>query len=118
MKVQDKFGDYGLTGAVILAHEDGAARIDTFLMSCRILGRRLEDALLAEAIATAQALWNVERVSAEFRPTAKNAQVADFFDKRGFTPMSSTEMEKRYLLDLSATPSLHHDKFITVERRS
>lgn len=117
MHVRDKFGDYGLTGAAIVMHEHGIARIDTFLMSCRILVRRLEDALLAETVARAQSLWNVGRVTAEFLPTAKNAQVSDFFDKRGFTQTSGAEMEKRYVLDLPAT-ALRHDNFITVERRN
>ena len=117
MNVRDKFGDYGLTGAVIIEHENGTARIDTFLMSCRILGRRLEDALLAETLAAARARWNVAHVTAEFLRTAKNGQVSDFFDKRGFTPTSSAEMEKRYALDLSTT-TFRHDQFITVEPRN
>ena len=116
MKVRDKFGDYGLTGAAIVARDESGPRIDTFLLSCRILGRRLEDALLEETIATARAFGNVSRLAAEFLPTAKNAQVRDFFDQRGFTLTSGDEPHKRYLLDLS-TETIRHAEFITIERR-
>jgi len=117
MKVRDKFGDYGLTGAAILAREADIVRLNSFMMSCRILGRRLEDALLAETIAAARSFEGAAELAAEFLPTPKNAQVRDFFDQRGFTLISSEDFHKRYTLDLSTDPIRHAD-FITIERGS
>ena len=117
MKVRDNFGDYGLTGAAILARGESAIRIDSFMLSCRILGRRLEDALLAETIAAARAFGGASELAAEFLPTPKNAQVRDFFDQRGFTLIGGGDPHKRYTLDLSTDPIRHAD-FITIERGS
>jgi len=117
MKVRDKFGDYGLTATAILVREKTHARIDAFLLSCRILGRRLEDALLAETIRAAQTFEGVSQLAAEFLPTAKNAQVSDFFAQRGFMLQSGDAPQKHYLLDLSQA-TIRHADFITIKRRS
>jgi len=84
LKAQDRFGDYGLTGVAIVVRKDKSAEIDTFLLSCRILGRRLEDVFLNRVLAAALAAWPVESASAEYLRTRKNAQVADFYERLGF----------------------------------
>ncbi len=82
---RDKFGDAGLIAVVLaLAGEDaGGIKIDTWLMSCRVLGRGIE-----HAIAEHFAGWHKEHgggeVKASYIPTAKNAHVAQFFDRLGF----------------------------------
>jgi FkbH-like protein len=85
--VSDRFGDYGVTGLVIAAidRKTATAHLDTFLMSCRVLGRRIENAVMN---------WLTERLrqeglsalTGEYLPTAKNAQVADLLDRMGFEP--------------------------------
>ena len=85
LSVSDRFSDSGMTGLAILRFTDEEAEIDTLLMSCRILGRRLEDVLLAflaERAEARDARWLVGR----FEPTAKNAQAADFYPVRDFVP--------------------------------
>ncbi len=49
MRLKDRFGDNGITEILIAFVEDGRLRIDNWLLSCRVLGRRVEDAMLAAA---------------------------------------------------------------------
>jgi FkbH-like protein len=88
VRLADRFGDLGMIGVVIchVSGEDGSrlAHIDTWLMSCRVLGRKVEEGMLS-ALASALRARGVSRVSAEFRPTAKNHMVREHFDRLGFT---------------------------------
>lgn len=85
MKLRDKVADIGLIGVAIAGLRDGGKRmeIDTFLMSCRALGRGAEDALLSRIVADAEARGCKELTGA-YLPTKKNQQVEDFYAKRGF----------------------------------
>ncbi|MDQ3065750.1 MAG: HAD-IIIC family phosphatase, partial [Actinomycetota bacterium] len=83
LAVRDRFGDSGITGLAILHHEGEHAVVDTFLMSCRILGRRLEDAFLAVLAERASARGATTLVGL-FEPTAKNGLAAGFYADRGF----------------------------------
>jgi FkbH-like protein len=80
----DRFGEHGVTGAVILVREGNALRIDTFLMSCRIIGRKVEDAILAWVLELAESLPHVEEVVGEYIPTKKNQQTKDLYPRFGF----------------------------------
>lgn len=82
VQVRDRFGDYGLVGVVIYALTPRALAVDSFLLSCRALGRRVEHRILAELgkIAAAQGLAHVE---IPFVPTAKNKPAADFLASLG-----------------------------------
>jgi FkbH-like protein len=80
----DRFGDHGVTGVVILVREGKALRIDTFLMSCRIIGRKVEDAIMAWVLQLAESLPGVEQVVGEYIPTKKNQQTKDFYPRLGF----------------------------------
>ena len=81
--VKDRFGEYGLTGAAILAHTPEGVEMDTLLMSCRILSRRIEFAFLTQCIDLTHRSWAVPTVAVPFVPTAKNAQVKQFLDAVG-----------------------------------
>jgi FkbH-like protein len=85
MRLKDRFGDSGITGVLIGFVEDGNLRIDNWLLSCRVLGRRVEDAMLAAALNFA-ASRHCEYAIGEYLPTAKNAQVSAIFEKYGFEP--------------------------------
>ncbi|HKD06956.1 MAG TPA: amino acid adenylation domain-containing protein [Bryobacteraceae bacterium] len=82
VEVRDRFGDYGKTGVVIYSEKDRAIRIDTFLLSCRVLGRKVEHSILARLgeIALARGL---NRVEAPFTPTARNIPARDFLESIG-----------------------------------
>jgi FkbH-like protein len=97
LSVTDRFGDSGITGLAVTLHADGRAELDTLLLSCRLLGRRVEDAFLA--VLTRRARERGARtLLGTYEPTDRNAQVASFFPDRGFTAIS----ERRWQLDLDA----------------
>jgi FkbH-like protein len=87
MRVHDRYADNGLVG-VALAQPDGEATfvLDTFLMSCRVLGRRLESAML-DAVARRARARGAATLLATFVATAKNAPAADFLPAHGFERM-------------------------------
>ena len=78
VRVSDKFGDAGLTGIISLEIQEPNAQIVDFILSCRVMGRKIEEAMLATAIQHAAAL-GVEEVYARYIPTAKNKPCLDFF---------------------------------------
>jgi FkbH-like protein len=78
--VGDVFGSAGLTGAAVLRYDGTRARVEAFFLSCRVIGRGVETAVWAEIVAAAVAAGCTE-LHADYLPTAKNAQVADFYDR-------------------------------------
>jgi len=108
LRLRDRFGDYGLV-ACVLALPDGedsrTLRIDSWLMSCRVIGRGVEQFLFANVVARARA-GGYQRLRGEFRPSAKNAQVASLYTELGFQPAGEGQNGARfYELDLSVTSS-------------
>jgi len=81
--VSDRFGDYGLVGVAIVRDDGNAAVFDTFLMSCRVLGRGVETALLAYGVECA-ASRGVHFVVGQYLPTRKNGMVEHLFTRHGF----------------------------------
>ncbi len=85
LRLTDRFGDNGIIGIVIaLLDRKGNALIDTWLMSCRVLGRGVEEATLGLIIDESRRL-GAEQLIGEYRPTEKNDMVKDHFLKLGFT---------------------------------
>ncbi|WP_008312554.1 HAD-IIIC family phosphatase [Leptolyngbya sp. PCC 6406] len=80
--VKDRFGDYGLVGTVIYGIQNSSLEVDTFLLSCRVLGRSVEYRMLAELgrIALEQ---NLDRVNIPYIYSAKNQPLIDFLNKIG-----------------------------------
>jgi FkbH-like protein len=78
LRVSDKFGDAGLTGILSLEIQDCSAQIVDFILSCRVLGRKLEETMLAITILHTQTLA-IENVYARYIPTSKNKPCLDFF---------------------------------------
>lgn len=90
----DKYGDSGLISVVIMIGSENTVRIDTFLMSCRVMGRKLEDVIMNELAAKYQ-----KKLVGEFIPTAKNSPVRDLYDRLGFVKISDDDGHKVYELD-------------------
>lgn len=82
VEVSDRFGDYGLVGAILFSTEGTALKVDTFLLSCRTLGRGVEYQMLAKlgAIAQAKGLTSIEL---PYQPTPKNQPALDFLNRVG-----------------------------------
>src|SRR3989344_8244696 len=71
IRLEDKFGDSGLTGVIIIKKEKNTWIIDSFLLSCRILGRRVEFALMENLINDAKK-EEVTHITGSYIPTKKN----------------------------------------------
>ena len=83
IRVRDKFGDNGIIGAVIVKKKFDDWFIDTLLLSCRVIGRKIEDALLSYLVRRAKES-GVKKIIGQFIPTAKNAPAKDFYKNSGF----------------------------------
>jgi thioesterase domain-containing protein len=82
VEVTDRFGDYGLVGAMIFAARDDALEIDTFLLSCRVLGRGVEHQMfnyLGEVARQGQ----LSSITATLTPTRKNLPAYNFLESLG-----------------------------------
>jgi FkbH-like protein len=100
IKVRDRFGDHGLVG-VAIAHDEGEqCEVDTFLLSCRVIGRTVETALLAH-LAESAARRGRKRLIGWFLPTKKNAPARDFYQQHGFERRESTTTGSLWSLDLN-----------------
>jgi amino acid adenylation domain-containing protein/FkbH-like protein len=77
VEVQDRFGDYGLVGVALFAAREDALLVDTFLLSCRVLGRGVEHRVLA-VLGEEAAERGLGRVDVLASPTAKNRPAFDF----------------------------------------
>lgn len=100
-RLKDKFEDQGIISVVICKQENDDWHIDTWLMSCRVLGRQVERALLNCIAAQATAAGR-KRLVGYYFPTAKNDMVKDHFERLGFTQLSREDDGRTsWLLNLS-----------------
>lgn len=84
VRLSDRFGDNGMISAVICRETAETWEIDTWLMSCRVLGRRVEEAVLYE-IADHARRSGARYLVGRYIPTARNAMVRGHYKKLGFT---------------------------------
>ena len=98
ISVADRFGDNGITGCIMVNGDT----IDTFLLSCRILGKGIEKAFIKKILAKLKE-GGIETVKASYIPTVKNAQVSDFYDCCAFSCVAEhQDGSKNYALDLES----------------
>ncbi len=100
-RLRDRFGDNGMIAVVIARMSGAACTIDTWLMSCRVLGRGVEQVSL-NCVVDAALKHGADTLIGLYRPTPKNAMVADLFSRLGFSPEDEQAEggEKYYRLDL------------------
>jgi FkbH-like protein len=114
VRLRDRFADHGLVGVLIAFRRGDALDVDTWLMSCRVIGRTLEHEMLAQLAAQAAAEGR-PRLRGTYVRTAKNAQVADLYPRLGFRPVPLGEPEdgrtewEALVAELPASPG-----FVTV----
>ncbi len=103
----DKYGDNGLAAVLILKYEEDTAEIDTFLMSCRVMGRKAEDEILFRVKEMLMGK-SIRRVRASYVKTAKNTPVLDLYDRLGMSVVSGSISEigdsKTYEADIASLP--------------
>jgi FkbH-like protein len=114
VRLKDQFGDNGMIAVVVCRESDHDWLIDTWLMSCRVLKRRVEDAMLREVANAAIARGMIGLVG-EFIPTARNGLVKDLFAALGFT-RSETRADGSELWRLDLTTFQQSELPFTVTR--
>ena len=95
----DRFGDQGLISFVHVVISGGEAEIVDWVMSCRAMNRRIEFTVFDE-LKRLLASRDVRALNARWTKTAKNAPVADLFDKLGFERVETRDDERRYRMNL------------------
>ena len=89
LRLKDRFGDHGLVSSLIAVESEGALRIDSWLMSCRVFSRSAEQLMLRQLVGIAQTR-GLSRVLGEYRPTPKNGVVSDLFARLGFEEVDAS----------------------------
>lgn len=100
-RVRDRFGDHGLVGTAIIAHEGATWIIDTLLLSCRVLGRGVETAFLSALASTARDS-GARVLRGLYVPTAKNTPARGFYTRHGFSLTAESNGTQQWDLCLQA----------------
>jgi FkbH-like protein len=90
LKLSDRLADHGLVAVLIAVIDNGVIDIDTFLMSCRVIGRTAEAQMLAHVSAEAERI-GCHTIHGTYVPTAKNPIVSDLYERFGFTQIGSDD---------------------------
>jgi len=98
--VNDKYGSNGVAGLCIINLTNHSAEIDSFLLSCRIIGRNLEYAII-DYIIYGLKKSKVKSLTAKYLRTIKNNQVAQFFDILKFEIINQDHSSKDYFLSIN-----------------
>jgi FkbH-like protein len=116
IRVRDRFGDAGVVGLALARNEGDSCLIDSLLLSCRVIGRGIETALLAHLADNAKRA-GAKRLIGEFIATKKNAPCADFYLDHGFVKDTSRNTQSGsifYQIDLT-TSAPTSPKWLTLE---
>lgn len=100
-KLRDRFGDNGLISVLVLCHASDELQIDTWVMSCRVLGRSMEEFICNEISRVAHAR-GCTSVTGVYRPSPKNKLVASLYNKLGFKKISEEDGVVTWRLTVSA----------------
>lgn len=100
VRLKDRFGEHGLIAVVITEVAGSELIIDTWLMSCRVLKRGVEDLVLHQIMQLAREHGST-RVIGMYRATAKNSMVKDLYPELGFQPLHCSEDVSKYTLEVA-----------------
>lgn len=105
VRVRDRFGDAGVVGLALARNQGESCYIDSLLLSCRVIGRGIETALLAH-VGERALRTGAKRLVGEFIATKKNAPCANFYTDHGFVRSASQDEARSdstfYEFDLTA----------------
>jgi FkbH-like protein len=101
VRLKDRFGDHGLISIIIGRKNDSALHIDTWIMSCRVLKRQVEEEVLNELARLAKER-DCARLEGVYLPTPKNDMVRDFYPRMGFALIREDEKRREFELKLDA----------------
>ena len=113
-RLKDRFGDNGIISVVAVTRDsDEDARIDLWLMSCRVLGRKVEETILADLVARARSL-GARRLIGEYIATPKNTLVRELYPRLGFTEIGRSGASVRYALALADAAAMAGTELIAM----
>ena len=98
--LEDKFGKYGIIGSYLIEIRDSEWHIDSFLMSCRAIGRKVEFELINKIVKDAS-VSGVNRLFAQYEKTPKNVFLERFYDELGFKRIKEINNRVTYELNSS-----------------
>lgn len=101
LRLQDRYTDHGIVAVAIAAESGDVLDIDTFLMSCRVIGRTVEHSILDLLVDEARRR-GMRCLRGTYVPTSKNALVADLYDRLGFTSVGEIDGIARWELAVDA----------------
>jgi FkbH-like protein len=90
LKLEDKFGDHGIIGLLTAKISGKTSIIENFLLSCRVLGRYVEETAINELILKFKRM-NMQKIIGIYRKTSKNLQCNNFYEKVGFKKSSNVK---------------------------
>ncbi len=100
IRLTDVLGDNGMISVIICRKNAAIWEIDTWLMSCRVLGRRVEEAVLMDIVSNAKKSGAIKLIGT-YCPTAKNVIVKNHYEKLGFESLSCDHQSETWALDLT-----------------
>lgn len=102
LRLSDRFGDHGLISVVICrAVDDSVLEIDTWLMSCRVLNRQVEEVVFNEIVELGRTI-GARKIKGFYKPTKKNSMVKDLYTMLGFDPVDSPQDSVEFELSIDA----------------
>ena len=114
-KLEDKFGDNGVVSVVIGKIEKTILHIELWIMSCRVLKRDMEYAMMDELVQKSRAA-GVKTIRGYYYPTAKNKMVQNFYELQGFTKVKEdTEGNSEWEYQIEENDR-NKNRFIQIER--
>jgi FkbH-like protein len=115
-RLEDRFGDQGLVAVVIVARTGTTGVIDSFLMSCRVIGRELETAILATLVLHAKDI-GLDSLRGEIVFTKRNAPARDVYERSGFVSLEECPDGTRWSLDVRSA-AIQVPDWITLQSRA
>ena len=117
INLKDNYGDHGIIGMICLKiFKNKIILIDTFLMSCRVLGRYLENWILDQVKKIAKKN-SIKYIAAEYVASERNKIVNDFLKKNNFKKKKFGQIAQRFKLDPSFFDNKNTDYFLTQTKK-
>ncbi|MBA5870978.1 MAG: HAD-IIIC family phosphatase [Nitrospira sp. CR2.1] len=105
LRLRDRYADHGLVSVMIARQDGNTLDIDTWLMSCRVIGRTVEATMLEHLCRRALQL-GCTSIRGTYIPTPKNAMAAEAYPKQGFSRLDTTDGTETWMYDLQMNGSV------------
>jgi len=115
LQLIDKFGDNGIVGEIIIKGNDDAWEIDSFLLSCRVIGRTVETAFLSYIIEEARKA-KIKSIIGKYIPTKRNTPAKDLYNDHGFELVEEQDGTTIWKLDIEKSSIKSPDWIKIIEK--